>query len=342
MHRNDLLVPLPLALLLVAASAAGKADGQKTVLVDCTKGQSIQAALKDKAEELIVEIRGICDEDVVVTRSHVTLRGADPAFDGLRGVGGLGVPAYSVVRVEGVRDVRLESLRVEGGLASGVGLRGSGPVEIENCRIVDNLRDGVAVNASSFATVTDTELAGNGRSGVAGFAGDLLICRRCAISGSPQGALVINGTRVSLEDSTVSATFGVLAAEGAPIVWVRDTTVTGDVLSLWATEDADIFVTGGELEGSIVAEQKSMLVLDGAEQTAQTVGQNLLDLGTIARLTGGATLLGPVSVEAFSNLAIQGGSIAGDLTCSAGADAFCTDPAAVSGVVNGCGRCVKP
>ena len=65
----------------------------KTAKVDCFKGKSINAVLKahKNVDELIIEIDGICDEDVLVQRDNVTLLGinldgsGDPT-DGIRAV----------------------------------------------------------------------------------------------------------------------------------------------------------------------------------------------------------------------------------------------------------------
>src|SRR6185503_4060518 len=57
-----------------------------TVKVDCAKGDTINAALASnpKVQRLTIEISGMCHENVVVTRDRVTLRGSDPAHDGIQ------------------------------------------------------------------------------------------------------------------------------------------------------------------------------------------------------------------------------------------------------------------
>lgn len=87
--------------ILVASlggAGAAFAGSTKTVTVDCSKGQSINAALDDKSEELVVEVEGFCHEKVVIRRSGVTLRGSDPALDGIVGpaAGPAGEPLISV------------------------------------------------------------------------------------------------------------------------------------------------------------------------------------------------------------------------------------------------------
>ena len=109
-------IPLMVAsLALIASPVAAK---EKTIQVDCSKGQSINQALRDKAEELIIQISGMCQERVVVTRDNVTLIGSDPVTDGVTG------PALddpwvqrALVRVNDGRNVRLEKLTITASVA---------------------------------------------------------------------------------------------------------------------------------------------------------------------------------------------------------------------------------
>jgi hypothetical protein len=65
----------------------GIPDAGKTkwITVDCTKGESINDALGDTAEQLYIEIHGMCTEQVVVNRDNVFLLGT-PDDDGPDGI----------------------------------------------------------------------------------------------------------------------------------------------------------------------------------------------------------------------------------------------------------------
>jgi hypothetical protein len=63
--------------------ASAPAEALKTVTVNCP-GDKINQAIKGNDDQLVLEIRGFCDEDVIVDRNDVTLRGANPSTDGYR------------------------------------------------------------------------------------------------------------------------------------------------------------------------------------------------------------------------------------------------------------------
>ena len=79
-------------------TARASATLSRTIRVDCTKGQSIQAAIDKNAGSIIVEIRGICSENVLIDGREVTLRGSDPTVDGIRGVAMTGATLAAVGR----------------------------------------------------------------------------------------------------------------------------------------------------------------------------------------------------------------------------------------------------
>ena len=88
MTRRQALVVV-LAGMVAQAAEAKKPKPLATETVDCSKGDSITTAIERNpdAESVLVEIRGVCTEAVVIRRDNVTLRGADPAMDGVRGLG---------------------------------------------------------------------------------------------------------------------------------------------------------------------------------------------------------------------------------------------------------------
>ncbi len=81
MRLSTYIVPVFLCLVPAVSSYA---DAQSEIVrVDCGKGQSINRALAAKAEELTIEIRGLCHESVIVSRDRVTLRGSDADVAGI-------------------------------------------------------------------------------------------------------------------------------------------------------------------------------------------------------------------------------------------------------------------
>ena len=85
MRSKKLCVFMCVGLVWLAGGAAAAQNdlGVTTVRIDCKKGGSINEALKVNAKELIIEIQGMCKENVTVSRDWVTLRGRDPKKDGI-------------------------------------------------------------------------------------------------------------------------------------------------------------------------------------------------------------------------------------------------------------------
>lgn len=70
------------------------------------------------ADDLVVEIKGLCEENVVVNRERVTLRGTNPASDGIRAAA-LDTPGSFALLVRSSY-VRIENLKITGGQTYGL------------------------------------------------------------------------------------------------------------------------------------------------------------------------------------------------------------------------------
>jgi len=130
-NRGLVLGCAVLVLLTCFAAEAQDGSGVKTILVDCDKGQTIGKALEKKADELIIEISGTCQEEVVIGRNNVTLRGVMP---------GATVVAVSstAIFLDRVSRVSIEDLTVQGGI--------EGPGEIGGAGVIVYLSTAVSVS----------------------------------------------------------------------------------------------------------------------------------------------------------------------------------------------------
>src|SRR5262249_26007 len=89
-----------------------------TVTVDCAKGETINQALTKSPtmRNLTIEISGLCTENVVITRDHVTLHGTDPAHDGIKA--DLNEEISDVALwVRGAQLVTVQNLKLTGGFS---------------------------------------------------------------------------------------------------------------------------------------------------------------------------------------------------------------------------------
>lgn len=182
-NRGLVLGCAVLVLLTCFAAEAKDKSGIKTIVVKCDKGDSINEALEDKADELIIEIRGICQEDVVISRSDVTLRGVDPDATVV-------AQSEQAIRIDRASRVTLEDLTVRG--STGPGLSGIG----------------IFVDTSTGVTVSNVKAEEN-RGGLRAFSSTLRIvdsdfCRN--IYGLYIGSgsnLIIDGDELNISENFI-------------------------------------------------------------------------------------------------------------------------------------------
>jgi hypothetical protein len=223
------IVGVALILLMGLVAEAGSGPGVKTIRVDCNRGDSINRALADKADKLIVEISGTCQEDVVVARDDVTLLGldSDPTVV---------AQANNAIWIDRASRVTLENLTVTGSTnpdptGAGIFVFQSSGVVISNVQAEGN-REGMRTYASTLRIV-DSEFCGNSRGGL----------------------YIANGSSVIADGEEIAASqngyFGLLLSESAlrspwppgPRVLANDNGSDGVIIQGGAT-----LLMGGRLE----------------------------------------------------------------------------------------------
>ena len=248
----------------------------RTVKVDCFKGKSINKALKKhKKNEVIIEIDGICTENVIVERGNVTLRGSDPATDGIRATSSDDI----VLTIRDVRGVTVENLKVTGGL-DGIRLADSINVTVNNCLIEDNRRVGLLARATRNLNVIDTTSTGSDRA-ISVRLGTQLACRNCTLlctdpdcgeNNRIVGLVIQSRSTARVFDSTIIVISNQNLAEGVRMgsyatLDIDNSTLTASRNALRLGNYSRASMTGGTLNGSILLNQKSRAVLFGIEQT---------------------------------------------------------------------------
>lgn len=153
------------AVVVVACFAGtGHAGDTKTVNVDCRQGETIGSALAQHTlpgRVLTVNIKGTCNEHVVVTADDTTLRG-DPA-------GGASVngsdPSRNTILVDGAARCVVENLAVTGARNGIVGTN-SATVTVVNVQAQSNPQSGIGSFAGSRVNVDSSVASNNGASGI--------------------------------------------------------------------------------------------------------------------------------------------------------------------------------
>ena len=171
MSLRKLMFGLSACLLLCSAVTVEVRGRTRTVKVDCFKGKSINKALKKhKNDELIIEIDGICVENVLVDRDNVTLRGINPEV--APGLPADGIEADSMdenappnlgvaLWIRDAANVTVKDLRIFGAARHGLRVTNSRPlIRVENSRLEGNALRGLSV-LDARVMVLDTTLTGN-------------------------------------------------------------------------------------------------------------------------------------------------------------------------------------
>jgi hypothetical protein len=155
-----------LAALLALGSSGAIAHGThgtKTVTVNCAHGQTIAHALKrgDEDRQLVILVRGTCNETVDIDREDVTLRGETGSGPTINGPD----PALDTITVRADR-VAIEGLTVSGG-RNGIVARGAGGLSVLGTTVQLTGRTGIIVSSGSGATIDASTVQSNPRDGVA-------------------------------------------------------------------------------------------------------------------------------------------------------------------------------
>lgn len=321
-----LITPTVLSLSAVPLLAANNGNGPNvaTVSVDCDKGQRISKALERPGDELVVEISGFCNERVEFSRNNVTLIGSNPLTDGITGPALDNVAVdRALVRITDSRGVRIENLTITGSESRGLEGNDGAFLEIFNTRIVENDGRGLQMGLGSIAFVEDSEISNNGQIELITFSGGDIRCTRCTIE-DDDGLMVVplRSSLIVLDESTVSTggNVAVLAAEAATVLGA-DTDVTANGIALYASENAQVRWTGGQVDGSIWADFASQVFLSNATQISNPFG-NVASESSHIRVDGGA-LFADTRFTGFSNGTVEGGVTLDTLTCDRGGNAFC-------------------
>lgn len=333
-----------------AAPAAAAGGSVKAVAVDCAAGESINAALAKKADELIVEITGLCAEDVQVRRDRVTLRGSDPLVDGIQAVG-TGDLFGAALLIREARFVTVENLKLTGGVRAGLRVENARRnVFATNCRFEGNGFWGV-VAIGSLVDIDDSVATGNGSGGLIASESSFILCDNCTVFDNPapgEGIGVISSLASSLTFVGGSVAAQIAAdVEASSFGNFRDTTLIAEDLpsgvgfAVFAEDDGNVNVRTSTIDGSLLIEDQAQIFLISSDQVGNPLG-NLI--GTQAKIetrgsptTGDTNLVGLTLLSQWANGVFSPQTNLGDLGCSTGADALCT--AGVTKTSSTCALC---
>lgn len=367
---QSLVFLLLLALLLLQTAPLPPAAAQASAgleKVNCHKGESVNKALAKQpgAAALVVEIDGTCHENVVVTRDRVTLRGTDPATDGIQAVANAD-QSDAAVWVRGAQFVIIENLKLKGGFTGLTATDANLPfLRMLNCRVEGSAQFGVVLE-TSLLTAEDTTVGPNARFSVGAFAGSRFECRGCTIAHAPASpafdtVFVSTGSQFFLFDSTLTG--GSINASNSQVN-VSDSTLQAfaalGASSVFAGASSQVNLTRTQVEGPMRFFGGTTASLAGVTQTpGSTPGPtpNFADEAAFVRVGAvppfcasppcapappiQSSVLG-FNLNNFANASLfPNTSVTGNINCTLGANAVCPGAVTVSGTAN-CGLCTKP
>lgn len=173
----------------------------KPVTVDCAKKDSIQQAIDQNPNGTVIEVHGLCIENVRINHKEVTLRGASPATDGIRTL--TSTPALTIVHSD---STTVENLSFNDSPATAVQIGGESQVFLNDCVVSNNN------TTDAFVQATNLTVSGNRQPAMRAQRGAFFFCLACDFSGNLGfAAVATRGGLLSLLDSTVTGRFGIQA-----------------------------------------------------------------------------------------------------------------------------------
>jgi nitrous oxidase accessory protein NosD len=197
-----------------------QADG-KTFKVDCDKGQTIGHRLANNVGDGdIIEVSGTCTEDIIISRSRITLDCLSPANASIVATG----TATQAIQIQG-SNVTVTNCEISGGssLLGAVTVTRNGSATIEKNKITAGTGangSGVGVAQNSYGRIIDNEIGG-GVTGVIVTSGSMADLFRNDISGATTGVLIINSAAADIVKNTIT---GRGLAIGSGVVVTRTST----------------------------------------------------------------------------------------------------------------------
>lgn len=316
---------LLVGVLFPAAARAGT-DVQE---VDCNNpGKTIRDKIKPGSSPLEIIIAGMCNENVVIDRDNVTLKG-DPATGGtINGVD----PNLSTVLVDGVKGILIDTLRLTGARNGIASVRGGGytvrnssldgnagfgavanfgaRAAIVNSQVVNNGAGGLLIINSSVGTITGSTIAGNTGTGVSAQRGSTVLVGANIVGGlsantiqnnSGSGVSALQSSHALVQGNTIDQNAGGGVTVVGSHATIVGNTITAGTYGVNLTEGgfARVGVTDAtQLLGNVIQNsvRDGVLVANGSSlvlggNTIQASGRHGLQLGrSTARLVGQNTI----------------------------------------------------
>jgi len=188
-------IRLKIAIALIAGLAFAANANAVTRTVDCDKGQTIQSAIgkgQGSAEQLVINVSGLCEGDVLIRRDDVTINGNNSAT------------ISGTISLQAVNRITIERITVTG---PGYAIAASGSNNVAlNYVIATGNQGWVAIFAvsNSSLNINNSNISSNVQGGIfAGLSSSLVTGGNTVINNNPgMGVHVTIGSSAFIEDGT--------------------------------------------------------------------------------------------------------------------------------------------
>lgn len=320
------------------------------VVVNCSNGESIQAAVDASRAPAEIVISGICTENVLIRDKDVSLRGAQKAsLDGIRST----IASTPALTVRGSVIATINDLSFSNSAGTGAAIRGGANITINNC-LFERDRIGLRVDSGSFVIGNNLVFTANSNSN-ANASDAQFFCITCDVNGGGPAEVATRGAIMSMLDSAITGTFGLVVIDRGSFADIDCLTLdTTHPCSLNVSQFAALGLSGGtavltqagSFTGQLIADDRGTVRVDGSQQAATTVdGQpNIVD--GLGELVVAPIVDAPVPAQSvvrstdafhFGRVLLTGDSVLkGAIRCNSAADAFLDATVIRSGTVTGC------
>jgi hypothetical protein len=128
--------------------------------IDCSKGQSLNAAVQGLSSGDTLTFSGVCKENVVVTVSGISLLG-----QGQAAISSPSPAGDAALTIRGAQRVALQSFSVQSGNL-GIHATGGAGISMQNIVSQNNVQTGILVDGTSSAYLSNVTVQNNGLNGI--------------------------------------------------------------------------------------------------------------------------------------------------------------------------------
>ena len=191
--------------IVLALAGAALADSD-VILVNCSKGASLQMAVKHAEPDTAIKVTGACNGPITITTDGLNLQAVNSAS--------ISAANANVVTVNGATGVALNGFTISGG-NNGVIVQNNSSVSFRGTTITGNASTGLQLLGNSSVAINQFSSTNNGLFGIdVEASSSLIVTGNNSVQGSGVfGIQVNNGSSISLTSANLQVTGNTLGMQ---------------------------------------------------------------------------------------------------------------------------------